>query len=498
MTSPTPPHKKLTTHPALLTWTLTILAVALTFGGCEITETGGGNASEEDTADTSGSTSGDTSGSTSGNDTSGGGCDGSRPSGADFAPPLQSCEETGCPAGQVCRVVEDGPCVPSSCVCQDGQMICTADCRLPTACVPDEPSACGANPAESCLDTGCPADEYCVPSNDDGCRPSTCICDEASGGWACTDDCQPLMECRFGGGGACTTPDPSQTCEDTGCPRGEQCIPSNDAVCVPSTCVCDEMTGGWACTEDCGQPMVCSPGGSLSCDGPNPAENCLDTGCAAGQLCVLAPTDECVPSECFCDTTSGSWTCTRDCDAAMVCEESTCGAYPGACQSDEQCGDGFVCDPQPWDAPPVCCQCEGESWFCTDDCMQTTGCKPAPACEGPNPAQDCEDTGCPRGEECVPSDADVCVPSACGCDAATGSWTCTADCGQPMVCAPINTGCDSPDPSQNCEDTGCPAGQECLPSPLTVCVPSSCVCDPTTGGWACTDDCNQPMVCGVP
>jgi hypothetical protein len=56
-------------------------------------------------------------------------------------------------------------------------------------------------------------------------------------------------------------------------------------------------------------------------------------------------------------------------------------------------------------------------------------------CDDPNPAG-CPVTGCPPGEACVEIDADGCRPSACGCDAATGLWMCTADCQTMMVCTP--------------------------------------------------------------
>lgn len=51
---------------------------------------------------------------------------------------------------------------------------------------------------------------------------------------------------------------------------------------------------------------------------------------------------------------------------------------------------------------------------------------PGPSRCGPSPAG-CVSTGCPSGMLC---DTNVgCRPSGCGCDAETGTWTCTADCG---------------------------------------------------------------------
>ena len=65
-----------------------------------------------------------------------------------------------------------------------------------------------------------------------------------------------LVEIPVVYGGECG-PDPSQTCLDTGCPTGELCLPSDTASCVPSACNCDG--GEWLCTTDCGQPMSCQP-----------------------------------------------------------------------------------------------------------------------------------------------------------------------------------------------------------------------------------------------
>jgi hypothetical protein len=475
---------------------LCVFTSAWLWAGCEVSESGGnGSITEEDSTSGSDSTSGTTA---DGGDTSGGVC-------LPAEDPARSCYDTGCPSGETCKPIDSTGCRPSACGCDEasGEWICTADCGQPVACVPD--SACGAAaPALSCLDMGCPEGEACVPSGDDGCRPSSCSCDEASGGWTCTDDCQPLMHCAPSS--ACDAPSPALSCEDTGCPRGEVCAPSGDAACRPSACSCDASLGTWSCTDDCQPMMACSVPGT-DCAGPNPAINCEDTGCADGQLCVLSGDDGCTPSACSCDATTGSWLCTRDCGPVMECQASACGAYPTTCDMIDglfACGEGMVCDPQPWDAPPPCCTCDPAvgSWQCTDNCMQVTGCKVAPApaqCVGEDPSIDCADTGCPDGQACVPSDADVCVPSACGCDESTGDWICTADCGQAMVCAPTNgRACNAPNPAIDCADTGCPDGQACMISPLTVCVPSSCACDEVTGEWVCTDDCDHPMVCGVP
>jgi hypothetical protein len=165
-----------------------------------------------------------------------------------------------------------------------------------------------------------------------------------------------------------------QGCAATGCPAGELCLLTS-GVCVPSACDCDAASGQWICTEDCGGGR-CVAAGDV-CLGPNP-QGCASTGCPAGEQCVH-PAGVCTPSACHCAPETGTWICTRDCGG-------------GICRRVEE-----------------------------------------PACRGENPAG-CVSTGCPAGEVCVQA-AGVCVPSACGCDAATGTWVCTADCSG-GICVP--------------------------------------------------------------
>lgn len=215
-----------------------------------------------------------------------------------------------------------------------------------------------------------------------------------------------------------------QGCVNTGCPEGEVCMATSGR-CIPSHCFCDADTGGWICTEDCGGG-VCVPHDG-ACEGENP-QGCHADGCPAGEECVQAA-GVCVPSACACDAATGQWICTADCG-------------------------GGICLPAP-DEP----------------------------CPGENPAG-CAGRGCPEGEVCAPTDA--CIPSACGCDATTGHWVCTADCGG-GACVPETSACEGPNP-EGCSQSGCPAGQACMP--LTDhCVPSSCTCFALTGAWVCTRDC---------
>ncbi len=62
-----------------------------------------------------------------------------------------------------------------------------------------------------------------------------------------------------------------------------------------------------------------------------------------------------------------------------------------------------------------------------------------PTCNGVPSPLSCTVTGCAAGQVCTPNaDPSVCFPSSCSCDAATGTWVCTADCGQGSTCIPGN------------------------------------------------------------
>jgi hypothetical protein len=218
----------------------------------------------------------------------------------------------GCAAGDVCptgMVCDPNACHPSTCSCDEatGNWQCTADCGFGT-CVPDTgaPVCEGPDPSLGC-DAGCPTGSTCDPN---ACKPSSCACGE--GGWICTDDC--------GSGGACVPntnpktcegPDPSLGC-DAGCPTGQICDPN---ACKPSGCGCDTTTGSWICTADCGFGGACVAAGTKICTTPDPSLGC-DGGCPAGYKCDL---NACKPSACFCDNDSGGWACTDDCGSNGVC-----------------------------------------------------------------------------------------------------------------------------------------------------------------------------------
>ncbi len=78
---------------------------------------------------------------------------------------------------------------------------------------------------------------------------------------------------------------------------------------------------------------------------------------------------------------------------------------------------------------------------------------PPSACEGENPQGCRSDADCSEGETCQESMTRECIPSSCECDAVSGAWVCTEDCGN-LRCAPEEPACTSTEM--------CPDGQECI------------------------------------
>jgi hypothetical protein len=299
------------------------------------------------------------------------------------APNPAGCRAEGCPSGSSCIPTGEPGCMPSICSCDEDLQTwaCTADCGPIVACVEDSPTpgACLEPDPRGCRAEGCPSGLNCIPVDTPGCTPSECTC--VDGGWACTDDCLPVHECLD-----LPLPQPCgpdiRSCMQTGCPNGEVCAPTGDLGCMASSCSCDEASGAWQCTADCGPIVACVPIelNERLCSTPNPA-GCAATGCPYGQRCIETGDTVCRPSTCVCEPDEDVWGCTRDCrpDKACVAEED-------------------LEDPAP-----------------------------TPGCEGPNPAG-CPVTGCPDGQRCEPSDDDGCRPGTCFCDDTSGVWTCTADC----------------------------------------------------------------------
>lgn len=227
-------------------------------------------------------------------------------------------------------------------------------------------------------------------------------------------------------------PDPSATCtSDSECDTGNVCRP---ATCVPSTCSCDETTGTWGCTADCGMGMsTCIPEGSLptctsDADCTEGSEWCEDGECVAcdntGQLCDLACVEGssmvtrngCTPCACQpdnactsdadCDSANGELcapgdVCLTWCEAGdpSCCYGNTCETGSGTtCTSDSDCTSG-----EEWCEGGLCVTCDNSGPACFIDCPEGTdlyqrnGCSP---CECKPTSACASDGDCASGEIC--------------------------------------------------------------------------------------------------
>ncbi|MFO0660795.1 MAG: hypothetical protein U0165_13325 [Polyangiaceae bacterium] len=177
------------------------------------------------------------------------------------------------------------------------------------------------------------------------------------------------------GTNGCASPDPSQL-QPPMCRTQSDCTEGvcdlSSPACVPSSCTCDEATGTWGCTDDCGLVGKCTP--TSTCAGPNP-QGCAQTGCSAGFVCMQL-SGQCVSSSCSCDASTGSWVCDPDCNGGACVPDTgskACGGLGGViCSPDEVCdwpdgscgatdGQG-VCVPRPTTCNEPCtgiCGCDG-------------------------------------------------------------------------------------------------------------------------------------------
>ncbi len=184
--------------------------------------------------------------------------------------------------------------------------------------------------------------------------------------------------------------------------------------------------------------------------------------CPLHEVCIDDPNDSCDPatgSSCAgtCRKPTGPQ-CSPDLPADAVCALILCGGGYQVVDGKTTCA---CCDT----CPPVVCAIACAHGFKKD----AAGCNvcqcedPPPACQGPNP-KGCATGGCPAGQKCDLNAG--CGPSACSCDAATGGWICTADCGG---------GTCVPDP-QACGDKTCPTGQVCCNASCGICTPPGGAC----------------------
>jgi hypothetical protein len=338
-------------------------------------------------------------------------------------------------AGQQCRP-EAGPCdVPEACtgnsaacppdVFAPASLVCrasTAPCDTTETCsgsaaeCPTDMTTCGSAcrpgracvPGQTCTSTdevGCALSCNCADENVYSCASNCCPNPAVHGKTCatpsskCRDACSNPCSCDAGVW-ACSTPacaacPPSNEVPSTGAPayarNGTVCtyatalatkrcvIETRDAASNAWSCIdqgvssCPESavngktctTGGSTCNDACGQPCTCSAGtGTWSCSRacnacPSIEELPLDTSACTSQLATACTYfSEAIPvRSCVCnslDAASNSWSCADQ--AAPDCPTSV---VTGA-----TCSPGTHCR----DACGKSCTCSGGQWQCGSAC----------------------------------------------------------------------------------------------------------------------------------
>lgn len=144
--------------------------------------------------------------------------------------------------------------------------------------------------------------------------------------WGCGSEPQPDVEPQADAGDVaievatgCSTPDPSLTCQDTGCDAGHDCV-VDPIGCTPSSCSCSN--GVWECTEDCGPSYLCTTETS-----PLPSCGSVED---RGECDGLGVCEWVEPAGCPDPNT-------------YILQTGTC--FPqGRCESDAECPSGYFCE----------------------------------------------------------------------------------------------------------------------------------------------------------
>lgn len=385
------------------------------------------------------------------------------------------CGRPSCPSGQVCSVKEfpgqchtpdpnGKPCTdPSQCqsnACVDGACCSTQTCPDGQFC---NSGQCGppSDPGVPCTDgsqctTGFCVDNFCCSSIT---CPNSQRCDVPGSEGTCTTPSAPGTPCTDPGqcqSGNCTD---GVCCLSASCPTGQVCnAPGNPGVCTQAPTRTPTPT-----QTPTPQPTGAACAAGAECQSGNCVNNvcCGSSSCPTGQRCdITGSSGVCTPRKGIGDQCGKDSDCVTDnCDpntSPAVCAAAKTATPtptqtpkdPGApCSNSIQCPDGYVCSTD----ERVCCT--------SSSCPSGQSCRLTGDCETPPTATPTLTPKQGPGQQCDPSNPDVCAsglfctndvccdeqncPDPSRCDIFQSEGTCAPQLQQGDPCAK-NTDCEDP------------------------------------------------------
>jgi hypothetical protein len=357
-----------------------------------------------------------------------------------------------------------------------------------------------------CFQDPCEVAEECQLNT-----PIECVANYCDGCYADYYDLNGnLVDCY--GESICLGANP-EGCFQNGCPDGYECVDDWVNSCVASSCICNEITEQWMCTDDCNGGSCIEEDLSGECGIYTACDDCTDSGCFWQPTDNGNCTEECMIEDLDCYGSTPNWV--SECPESGSCTDLSelffgwcdmalgVGYVDALCQHISGCG---------WDVDGV--DYSGAFFNSLDECQETCG-DGNTTCDEINIEYENLHSGeylaCDYDNECraVWGDCDVglgachysvnnenypedeindlvdlwlvgdCMLWVCDCSAEPYAQCIDGSC--------IAAYCMSDNPA-GCFQTGCDEDYECVVVP-GECEPSWCACNGFYGDWYCTEDC---------